>query len=326
MRQEKRFYSYAPFPLLPLGNRNSLLNQSNFSLLIPLLNRVAKQLDFTDPILWLRNFNSFPLIRRLGDKMACYFCVDEYTFRSDRNKQDEAMVEMERKMLESADIVFATALRLYEDKRRFNTHTYLVPNAADPDHFGRALLPETPVPFDVRALDHPIVGFIGTSPARIDFELLAHLASREPLWSLVLIGNLDCSEAAELLRFPNIHFLGWKSFGEIPNYLKAFDVCIIPFKVNSQTDTMNVVKLYEYVAAGKPVVATNLLEAKRYDEQYPGVIYLADTHEKFRQEVARALSEDREKLLPRRLQVARENTWRVRLEEISRIIYERLGS
>ncbi len=112
---------------------------------------------------------------------------------------------------------------------------------------------------------------------------------------------------------------------QIPNYLKAFDVCIIPFKVNPQTNTMNVVKLYEYIAAGKPVVATNLFEVKRFDTEYPGIIYVASSCEKFYQEVKRALNEDKEKLLRLRLQVAQENTWKNRLEEISRIIYERMG-
>ncbi len=325
LTKKGNFYNYAPFPPLPLGSRYSLINHSNSFLLIPFLKKAMRQLGFNNPILWLRNFNSAPLIGRFGDKITCYFCVDEYTFRSNRNGRDKAMVKMEIETLKRADLVFTTAFRLYEDKRRFNPHTYLVPNAADPEHFGKALLSESPVPSDVAALGSPIIGFIGTSPARIDFQYLTHLVSREPSWSFVLVGNLDCAQSAELGRFPNVHFLGWRSFMQIPNYLKAFDVCIIPFKVNPQTNTMNVVKLYEYIAAGKPVVATNLFEVKRFDTEYPGIIYVASSCEKFYQEVKRALNEDKEKLLRLRLQVAQENTWKNRLEEISRIIYERMG-
>ncbi len=323
--QKGNFYNYAPFPLLPLGNRYSLFNRGNSLLLMPFLRRVMRQLDFTDSILWLRNFNSAPLIGRFGEKIACYSCVDEYTFRVDRNERDEAMVKMEIQMLKRADVVFTTAFRLYEDKRRFNPHTYLIPNAADPEHFGKALLPETLTPFDVSTLNSPIVGFIGTSPTRIDFEYLAYLASREPSWSLVLIGNLDCGEAGELKRFPNVHFLGWRSFKEIPSYLKAFDVCIIPLKVNPQTDTMNVVKLYEYVAAGKPIVSTPLLEVKRFDDSYPGLIKVGKSREEFHRLVSGALTESGESVVKRRLEVARQNTWKKRLEEISKIIYSRLS-
>jgi glycosyltransferase involved in cell wall biosynthesis len=318
------FYSYSPFPVVPLGDRSSISNKINALILAPFFKGVANELGFRRPVLIFQRFNSAELIGLWNEKVSCYLCVDDYSFRADPNVRDTDMIATEKKLLERVDVVFTTSHLLYEDKKKTNSHTHLLPNAADSQYFSRALLPETPVPEDVGRLDGPILGLVGTTPGRIDFDLLKFLAEKEPKWQIVLIGYLHSPELERLTSLKNVHFLGWREYSQIPSYLKAFDVCLIPFKVNKQTHTMNPYKLYEYVAAGKPVVTTDLYELERFEEKYPGTVYVAHSHQEFYEKSKQALEEDKEKVLPLRMQAAGENTWEKRLEDMSRIIYERL--
>lgn len=318
------FYTYSPFPLVPLGDRYTWSNKINIKILAPFLRQVANRLSFRQPILIVQRFNSAELIGLWKEKISCYLCVDEYSFRADPNTRDPAMMAVEKDLLKKVDLVFTTSQLLYEDKKKLNLNTFVLPNAADREHFGRALQPGTEIPDDISGIPKPILGLVGTTPTRVDFELLKALAQKEPSWQIVLIGYWQSKEMEDLASLQNIHFLGWREYSTIPCYLKAFDVCLIPFKVNQQTNTMNPYKLYEYVAAGKPIVATDLFEIKRFDQRYPGIICIADSHKEFYKKVKMALGEGGEKLLPLRLQAARENTWEIRLEDMSRIIYERL--
>lgn len=320
---EENFYTYSPFPPLPLGNKSSLSNRLNALFLAPFLKGAVKELAFKRPILLIQRFNSADLVGMFDEKISCYLCVDEYSFTTNPNVWDKAIRGIEKQFLSKVDLVFTTSTLLYEDKKRYNPQIHLVPNAADASHFRKALLPETKIPEDIAAIPSPIIGLMGTSPTRIDFSLLEYLARNEPDWSIALIGYLECPELENLRKFPNVHFLGWRDFAVIPNYLKAFDVCIIPFKVNEQTNTMNLYKLHEYVAAGKPVVSTPLFEVKRYDEKYPGIVDVASDPEEFRSCIKSCLGRD-ESIVERRLEVALENTWKERLENISKVIYARL--
>ncbi|MDI6892272.1 MAG: glycosyltransferase [Actinomycetota bacterium] len=317
---KENFYTYSPFPPLPLGNKSSLSNRLNALFLAPFLKGAVKKLAFKEPILLIQRFNSADLVGMFDEKISCYLCVDEYSFTTNPNVRDEVIREIEKQFLSKVDLVFTTSTLLYEDKKRYNPRTYLVPNAADASHFRRALSHETKIPEDIVAIPSPIIGLTGTSPARLDFSLLGYLAENEPSWSIVLLGYLECPEMEKIAKLPNVHFLGWRDFAVIPNYLKAFDVCIIPFKVNEQTDTMNLYKLHEYVAAGKPVVSTPLFEVKRYGEKYPGIVGVAGDPEGFRSCIKSCLDEN-ESVVERRLEVALENTWEERLENISKVIY-----
>jgi glycosyltransferase involved in cell wall biosynthesis len=226
---------------------------------------------------------------------------------------------MELEFLKKVEVVFTTARSLYESKRRFNEHTYYMPNVADFDHFNKGFVELSPVPVQHRS---PVtIGFIGAiSNYKIDFDLLAFLAEEHPQWMILLIGVTGEGEMAAdltlLEKYANIKFLGGKPYQELPGFLSAFDVCLLPNRLNDYTKNMFPMKFFEYLAAGKPVVST-FLDALMEFSDY---CYLSKTHEEFELNITKALHEDSPALQRKRIECAKLYTWEKRVEEMSAVI------
>ncbi len=124
------------------------------------------------------------------------------------------------------------------------------------------------MPLDVEMIKPPRIGFIGTIDRRIDINLIFNTASQKPGWSIILIGANRLTRKANkhLKRLSNIYFLGIKSHKEIPYYIMAMDVCIIPYLVNEFTRFIFPLKFLEYLAAGKPVVSSFLPELTNFGD------------------------------------------------------------
>lgn len=318
------FYTWSPLPFIPFGNRDIKNEHMNRRLLEGRIRRVLAGLGFEAPLLIVQRYNSAPWFGAFGEKLSCYLCVDEYAYTVSSDAKDQAVMDIEAELLRQVDIVFCTAKSLVEDKSRVNGNCFFLENAADYEHFSQALDPALPIPDDIAAIPGPILGLIATTPQRLDFELLGQVAKTRPQSQIVLLGYLDSAQIDKLAMLDNVHYLGWRDFDKIPGYIKAFDVCLIPFKVNPQTNTMNPYKLHEYVAAGKPLVSTALSEVKDYAKRYPGVIYCANTPDEYITLIETALTEDKAACVRRRAAAARENTWEKRLEQFSMIVKQSL--
>jgi len=171
-------------------------------------------------------------------------------------------------------------------------------------------------PPDVAHIKKPILGYVGEIAWWFDFDLIRDLATQNPDWSIVLIGQTHEARANELGQIPNIHLLGRKPYSELPAYLSRFDVCLLPFKINDLTSAVNPVKLYEYLAAGKPVVSTPMREVLKYRD----VVSVAAPDE-FSTAVSSLLQSGSEAVLvQRRQEVAKSNSWEMRVEEILRLL------
>ena len=197
------------------------------------------------------------------------------------------MLAMERDLLQHCDLVFVTAPGLYESKKQYNDRMYLLPNAADVGHFGKANLESTVVPPEIANLPHPVVGFIGVIHHWIDVDAIAYLAEKRPQWSVVLVGPLGAGMQVERLKaLPNVLFVGRKDKEELPGYLKGFDLCLNPFRENELTRMVSPLKFYEYLASGKPVVSTKMPGVM----EFSALIEIAETPEAFLQAAERALA------------------------------------
>ncbi|MEB3327840.1 MAG: glycosyltransferase [Candidatus Sericytochromatia bacterium] len=168
-------------------------------------------------------------------------------------------------MVAHADVVVATARRLHDEVRATRPDALLLPNACEPAHF----LPDArrPRPADMRALGaagRPVAGYYGALASWFDYGLLAEVARLRPGWDFVLLGPDYDGSARRLPEAPNVHHLGLKAYDELPGYLQAFDVAMIPFVVNDITRATSPVKLFEYLAGDRPVVATPIDEAHQY--------------------------------------------------------------
>src|ERR1017187_1481627 len=238
------------------------------------LRRTCRKLGFEKPITWTFVPSSADVAGSLGERMVIYHCVDE--FSKFTGTDESAILEMERELMEKADMVVVSSSRLYETKRRHNPKTFLVTHGVDVAHFSGACRQEVSTPADCAGLKRPVIGFVGTVADWVDLEVVRHLAVSRPEWSFLLVGDVQTDTSA-LRELSNVHLLGRRSYQSLPAYCKTFDVAILPFVVNELTVAANPLKLREYLAAGLPAVATPLPEVLKVG----GLVRLARTPAEF---------------------------------------------
>jgi glycosyltransferase involved in cell wall biosynthesis len=272
--------------------------------------RAMRRLGFRRPINYVFIPSAALLAGTLGEDLLIYHCVDEYAAFSDI--EAEPVLEMERQLLEHADLVITSAELLYQSKAPLNPRTILVRHGVDYTHFRRALDPETVVPLDLARLPRPHIGFFGLIADWVDLELLAQVARRFPTGSLVMLGKTTTDTSA-LEGLPNVHFLGRKPYADLPAYCKGFDVALMPFRINELTLNANPLKVREYLAAGLQVVSTAIPEV-----EVLGQCRIGTDSESFIREVEDALRDPGPSV--ERSEAIRSESWEARLEEICRHI------
>jgi glycosyltransferase involved in cell wall biosynthesis len=304
--------------VLPL-HRNRLARAVNRRLLPALVRRGVRRLGMSKPILWAYVPQAEALIAPLEPGLVVYHLVDDIAAheRIDRASFDAA----EARLLPRAGVVIASSPPLARQVRQRGGNPVLLPNVADTALFAQAL-EEGPVEPVVSGLPPPRIVFTGAiAAAKVDLELLAELAERRPAWSFVLVGPVGLgdpdTDVSALAARPNVHLLGSRPQPELPPILRGADAAIIPYARNPLTDGIFPLKVYEYLAAGLPVLATPLPALRDVTD-----VTLADDAGQMIEELERALADDSpDRRLERSLR-ARANNWEARLEEISSLIEE----
>jgi UDP-galactopyranose mutase len=204
---------------------------------------------------------------------------------------------LEASLLKRADLVLTGGQSLYEAKKHLHHNIHALPSSVDTAHFATARS-ITADPPDQREIPRPRLGFYGVLDERLDIPLLRGIAEARPAWQLVMLGPIVKIDPADLPRLPNIHYLGSKTYAELPAYIAGWDVALLPFAKNDATRFISPTKTPEYLAAGKPVVSTSIRDVVRpYSVQ--GLARIADTPDAFVAACESALAEPREKLLKR---------------------------
>ena len=304
--------------LLPFYKKSPVINKINHLFALALIRREAKKLRLKNPILWIYPPESNVLIGKFNEKAVVYDCVDEWSaFKGMLKKR--VIQEFEKRLLLKADLVIVTAQPLYESKKKLTRNVYLVPNAAEPAHFAKASIEETEVPKEIAQLKKPIIGFVGSIQYWIDFDLIRYIALARLDWTIVLIGPVGrLAEVEKIKDIPNIHLLGKKDYECLPNYLKAFDVCINPFIIDEVGENVSPLKLYEYLATGKPIVSVNMPEAEKFGE----LVRIGHTKEDFLNKLEEAVSEDNAELVQKRISLSLQHSWSKRFSILNDIIEE----
>jgi glycosyltransferase involved in cell wall biosynthesis len=229
-------------------------------------------------------------------------------------------LEPEEELAKNSDLLLATSRLLFAENRRLNPNCMLVPNGTEYDHFHT---PPVGVHSELQTLPRPIIGYYGAIDDWFDAGLVYRLAQARPGWSFVLIGDTARSDLSKIAAVKNIHLLGEQPYELIPGYLQHFDVCIIPFKKTPLTDATNPVKLFEYLSAGKSIVAADLEELRHYPDQ----VRLASSDDEWLSALDRALKDYPPKTVEARYRFARRNTWDERvsvIEDAVQDIYRKL--
>lgn len=270
------------------------------------------------PILWLFLPSLVGLVGRLDEKLVVYHCIDEHA--ANPNVPSQQVREWEARLLKAADIVFTSSSTLYEAKRAFNPNSFYLPNVADTELFAQARDASLPIPDELKDFPHPMAGYVGNISAyKVDVDLLCEVAQRKFDMPFVLIGPVGrgdpSTDVSKLRAQSNIVLLGDRPYQEIPRYIKAFDVCLIPFNQNESNRGSLPMKFFEYLGAGKPVVATDLPTLAEFrDFFYP--VHNAD---EFVRALGSAISEDAAKVQAR-MQLARRYSWSARMQELGTLV------
>jgi len=302
-----------------------LITWLNFRLMLWHLKRVTKRLRVHQPILWLYSPRQLDLIGYLNEKLVCYYNYDELADFAANARIRQLLLEYDERLCSLADVVFATSRAQYRRRKPLNPHTHYVPNGVDYPLFSRALDPDTEIPPQILALPRPIAGFVGWLGFHIDVGLLVALSQEYPHTSFVLVGP-DAVEKDHLwnkLRSQqNVWFIGRKRRRELPGFLKAFDAALMPWVVKGHILSAYPLKLHEYLAAGRSIVATDLPEL----EPYASVIRIAKTQEAFIQLLPEAIADNAPHRVRERTNLARRNSWSRRVSTIHQILDARLSA
>jgi glycosyltransferase involved in cell wall biosynthesis len=266
-----------------------VMSRLNYKYFAFRLNRALRKLGFKDYILWLYRpeyisglqfFNYKKIVCDINDDLAAY--------EKDPIKQ-KYIRECVDSIARKSDLVVVTASALLEKFRGISKNIGLVPNGYDSLLFSHK---RPGIPDDMRKINHPVIGFIGTLFSFLDYGLINFIVKNNPDKSFVFIGN--CEENSKkawsaITEFKNVFWLGRKKKEDIPAYISAFDVCINPFKIDDVSKSVSPLKVFEYLAVGKPVVSVKMESLEK--EEVAPFIYFASSHQEFNEKLQLALIE-----------------------------------
>ena len=236
-------------PILPKN-----LKGSADELLGRLIARFLKERRVTEPVLWYYNPLATSFTAALPASLVVYDCMDELSaFRG----APPGLRAAEASLLANADLVFTGGRSLHEAKRTTHPSVHLFPSSIDVSHFQKARFPQ-PEPIDQASFEWPRLGYCGVIDERMDLALLSDVAAMRPMWQFVMVGPVVKIDEADLPRRPNIHYLGMKSYQDLPAYLAGWDIAMLPFARNESTRFISPTKTPEYLAAGLPTVSTSV--------------------------------------------------------------------
>jgi glycosyltransferase involved in cell wall biosynthesis len=213
----------------------------------------------SSPVLWYYTPMALQFAHPIDAAVTVYDCMDELSAFQDAPPE---LRRLETELLDRTDLVFTGGMSLYEAKRACHPNVHAFPSAVDAEHFGKARA-RLPDPLDQTEIPRPRLGFFGVVDERLDRELLAAVARLRPDWHLVIVGPVVKIDPASLPQAANIHYLGGKPYGDLPAYIANWDIAVMPFARNAATRFISPTKTPEYLAGGKPVVSTPIIDVVR---------------------------------------------------------------
>jgi glycosyltransferase involved in cell wall biosynthesis len=308
---ERNIFVLNPLAIPAYGSETVVaLNQRT---LVSQIKKAMRRLGFSDVVNIVFNPAAGMIAGRIGESELIYYCVDEYTAFTGASN---GLKQIEDDLFRRADLVVVSAEKLFESKKHLNANTHIIRHGTDWRHFRTALDDVTVVPDEISDLPSPVIGFHGLLADWIDYELIKRIAEDFSHGSIVLIGKVavDAEEKIKTLNgLPNVHLLGRKPYSILPAYCKGFDVAINPFEINELTLAANPLKVREYLAAGVPVVSTDIPEVRVLDDVRVGV-----DHDNFLDEIKAALVETKPRW--KISDGVKHQSWEAKVEELRALL------
>lgn len=289
--------------------RDAEVDRKNGEAFLPLLDDTVENLKHKDPTHWSKvvHWIYTPFASWLKDRYdpvaVAYDCMDElanFKFAPPDLKQRE------EELMRAADVIFTGGPSMYQARKDRFPNVYQFNSGVDVAHFRKALDPATRIPDDAAALPHPILMYYGVIDERMGWDNIAAVCDAHPQWSVLLIGPLAKITEDNLLRRPNLHYTGQRGYEDLPGYLKASDVTLVPFALSDATRYLSPTKTLEYFAARKPVVSTPIIDIV---EHYSDAAWIADSPEAFVKACEAALANTEPVRIDNGERYAEANTW-----------------
>ncbi len=307
-----------PINFLPPGGIYNRLSAINDRIVLKVIRNVIKDYRLTN-FVYINFFDPY-FVRILPQDIkpwrSVYQSMDDI---SQVTYSDRHGTRLEEEIIRNFDYTLCTSKELTRLKSAFSKNVYFHPNAADTAIFKKAATEILPRPDELKNIHTKIIGFTGSIEYRSDFELLKEIALYHSDKTLVFVGPVQTEEHKNigLDKLPNVVFIGPRRITELANYLQYFDCVLIPFRKNTLTKSIYPLKINEYLAAGKPVIATHFSEDIY---TFRDVAYVVDSNEEFIQIIDRAIAENSIEKQQARIKVAEQNTWTARVERFWNII------
>ena len=280
------------------------------------IRKTARQLGLKQPILWLNPHSALHMIGKMGELAALYDITDDWTQLTQSAPEQRLVARQDKEMCRRADAVIVCSPRLYELKKQSARRLFLVPNGVEVEHY-RGIAHR-----QLSSTRTPVFGYTGSIHAdRVDTDLVLELARAFPDGRVLLIGPnmLPEQTTRKLQAQPNLELRGAVAYAQIPRAMSEFDVCVVPHVETSFTESLNPIKLWEYLAAGKPIVSTDVAGFR----DYPALCRIASGQDAFlqacREAVAEAARDNHEEIEARRHEAAA-HSWKKRVDEIVAVL------
>jgi len=282
------------------------------------LRGVARRLGFCNAMLWLNPHSAVHMAGRMGERAVIYDITDDWSELTQSATLRQLTVSQDAELCRRADAVIVCSAKLHEKKRSLARNLHLVANGVDASHYAGVLDARGPLPHEATKWYPPVFGYTGSiHPDRVDVELVEKIAMAFPHGTVALVGPVMLSGVDEkrLRVCGNVAFTGPVPYERLPELMRGFDVCITPHRVTPFTESLNPIKLWEYLAAGKPIVSANVAGFR----DYPQHVRVAADHDDFIRGLHEALLEDPARSVARRAEAAGQS-WQARLDQIETIM------
>ena len=282
------------------------------------IKKTARALEMDRPLLWLNPHSAVHMAGRMGERAVIYDITDDWISLTQKDWLRRLTAAQDADLCRRADAVIVCSQKLFDMKRGLARNLHLVPNGVDAAHYARVGDRSLPLPPPATRWPRPVYGYTGSiHPDRVDVALVEALAQKFPGGTVALVGPnmLPPAERARLDALGNVPMTGPVPYAQIPDYMRAFDVCITPHRVSPFTESLNPIKLWEYLAGGKPIVSTDVAGFRGY----PQFVRVAGDTSAFLEAAQEALSEGSTKQESRQAE-ARRHSWESRLDAVEDIL------
>ena len=301
-------------------NRNPKLPQKLREFAREAIDHMNETGEFDRPLLWYYSpMDSSWSLGYFENRGIVYDSMDEL---SQFTGAPRALVDNENRLMDHTDIVFAGGYELSMKKKKRHGNVHFFGCGVEFDHFSQAQDAGTPIPPDIDFMPRPIIGWFGVVDERVNYSMVGEMARMRPNWSFAMVGPVVKVDPNLLPHFPNLFWLGQRDYSVLPNYCRAFDICMMPFAINAATEYINPTKALEYLATGKPVIATPVKDVVR---QYSDLVDIVKTPEEFVAAIERNLKDPPLERIQRGIAKAQQSSWESTVSQMQNLIKDAIG-